>query len=114
MKLGRHFTYIVGYVASMMLTLAAYGAVTGQWLMGRWLIGGLVVLALVQLVVQLKLFLHLGDEAKPRWQLMAFWFMLLVLIILVAGSLWIMYSLNYRMTPEQMNQYLIKDEGIHL
>jgi len=37
--------------------------------------------------------------------------MILVVMILVGGSLWIMKNLNYRMTPEQMNQYMIDQNG---
>jgi cytochrome o ubiquinol oxidase operon protein cyoD len=56
-----------------------------------------VILAVMQLLVQLVFFLHLGGESKPRWNLMAFMFTLLVVAILVAGTLWIMYNLDYNM-----------------
>jgi cytochrome o ubiquinol oxidase operon protein cyoD len=64
-------------------------------------------------MVQLVFFLHLGGEGKPRWRLTAFLFMLLVLVILVFGSLWIMYNLDYHMTmsPEELDSQIIEDEG---
>jgi cytochrome o ubiquinol oxidase operon protein cyoD len=70
-------------------------------------------LAVVQLFVQLYFFLHMGDESKPRWNLMAFLFMLLVLVIVVFGSLWIMKNLDYHMSPSDTSNYMMHEEGIH-
>jgi len=42
-------------------------------------------------------FLHLGIESKPRWNLLVFYFMVVVLAILLYGSFWIMSNLDYRM-----------------
>jgi cytochrome o ubiquinol oxidase operon protein cyoD len=47
------------------------------------------------MVVQLHYFFHLGQESKPRWNLLMFLFMALVLVVVVFGSLWIMYSLEH-------------------
>jgi cytochrome o ubiquinol oxidase operon protein cyoD len=52
-------------------------------------------------------FLHLGRESKPRWNLNALLFAVLVVVIIVFGSLWIMHNLNYHMqNPQQINKYL--------
>lgn len=92
-------TYVIGFVLSIVLTLAAYFLVANQLLSGSNLDGVIIALSLAQIFVQLWFFLHLGDEPKPYWNLLAFGFMALVVIILVAGSLWIMYTLDYRMMP---------------
>ena len=55
----------------------------------------LIVLAVAQLFVQLILFLHLGEERKPRWNLTALIFALLVVAILVGGTIWIMNNLRH-------------------
>jgi len=94
-------SYWLGFILSIGLTLAAYWAVVGKLIAGKILIGTLLALALAQTVVQLVLFLHLGQESKPRWNLLVFLFMLSVLLILVFGSLWIMYHLNYNMMPTE-------------
>ena len=44
-------------------------------------------------------YLHLGLESKPRWNLMMFLFMVLLIFVLVGGSMWIMYNLNYNVMP---------------
>jgi len=44
----------------------------------------------------LHFFLHVGEEAKPRWEIISFYFMVVVLFIVVLGTLWIMFDLNTR------------------
>ena len=101
--------YTVGFVLSLLLTAAAYVLVIqvpgGTW----WLLLALGVLALVQMLVQLVFFLHLGDEASPRYKTLSFGLMAFMLFIVVAGSLWIMANLDYNMmhmTPEEKNNYM--------
>jgi cytochrome o ubiquinol oxidase operon protein cyoD len=101
--------YVTGFILSLVCTLFAYILVVKKVIDSRWALAGVVaVLALIQFVTQLTLFLHLGKESRPKFKLLVFCFMLSVVIILVAGSIWIMYNLNYRMsfTPTQVNQYL--------
>lgn len=93
-------SYIIGFVLSVILTLLAYSLVVNGVLGGWNLIYALVGLAVVQLLVQLLFFLHLGRESEPRWNLLVFDFTLVVVIILVVGSLWIMNNLHYNMTPQ--------------
>lgn len=106
-------SYVIGFISSLVLTLAAYFAVTQSWLSGAGLIALIMGLASLQFIVQLWFFLHLGNEPKPRWKLAAFLFMFLVLVIIVGGSLWIMANLNYNMmmTPEQMDEYMLKQSN---
>jgi cytochrome o ubiquinol oxidase subunit IV len=59
-------------------------------------------LALVQGVVQLIFFLHLSQEARPRWETLSFYFMLLILFIVMGGTLWIIYDLNERVMSSMM------------
>ncbi len=104
-------TYITGYILSVALTLTAYLLVKEHTFDRRALIAGVAVLAISQFIVQMLFFLHLGLETKPRWKLVVMGFMLGVILIIVFGSLWIMYNLNYRMTPQQVNHYLKSQDG---
>lgn len=101
-------SYVVGFILSVVLTVIAYLLVVNHILSGFGLALAIMGLAAVQLVVQLVFFLHLGLDAKRRWNLAAFLFMGMVLLIIVVGSLWIMNNMNYNMmmTPEQMDQYM--------
>jgi cytochrome o ubiquinol oxidase operon protein cyoD len=88
---------MTGFVGCLILTSCSF-LLVGKGLLTGWpLRGALAFLALVQAAVQFLFFLHLGREFKPRWNLLVFSFMALVLLILVFGSLWIMYNLDTRM-----------------
>jgi cytochrome o ubiquinol oxidase operon protein cyoD len=54
-------------------------------------------LGLIQAIVQIVFFLHVGQEAKPRWETLIFFFTILILMIIAIGSVWIMNDLNNRM-----------------
>lgn len=88
--------YVTGFIASLILTVISFSLVITKWMTGQVLIYTIVALALVQAAVQLIFFLHLGKEDKPRWESVAFYFMVVVLVIVVIGSLWIMFDLNSR------------------
>ena len=109
---GSHKTYIIGFILSVSLTLAAYLAVVNQLFSVGLMISVIVTLAVAQLFVQLVFFLHLGQENRPRWNLLAALFAGLVVLIVVFGSLWIMKNLDYHMTPAQQGEHMIDDEGI--
>lgn len=102
--------YIIGFVASLALTLIAYNLVVGEIATGLTLMLLLGGLALLQMIVQLVYFLHLDVESSPRYKLASFLFMGGILFIVVAGSIWIMNNLNYnmmQMTPEEKSQYMM-------
>ena len=110
---GSLLSYSTGFIASIILTLAAYQLVVNNVLAGWALILTILGLATVQLVVQLFFFLHLGREAKPRWNFLVFGVMVIIVVIIAGGSLWIMKNLNYRtMTPAETNTYLRNHEGL--
>lgn len=87
---------MIGFIASILLTSASFYLVYAKSLQGTGLIFAIVFLALVQAVFQLLFFLHVGQEDKPRWETLVFYFMVSILLIIVIGSLWIMFDLNDR------------------
>lgn len=103
---GTLASYTAGFVLSIVLTIIPYLIVTQQlftgWILVAWLIG----FAIAQLLVQLLFFLHLGRGPGARWNVVIFLFMLMVVFIMVAGSLWIMNNLDYNMMPHEMNEYM--------
>lgn len=106
-------SYILGFGSALVLTLIAYFIVVNRLLPSDLLVPAIMGLALVQVLVQLVFFLHLGRGKEAKWNSAALYFMLIVLVILVFGSLWIMQNLNYnmQMTPEQMNEYMLKQSS---
>ena len=89
--------YLIGFILSLLLTSCSFLLVINKVLTGTSLIVAIVSLALIQALVQLLFFLHIGQEEKPKWESMAFYFMLIVLFIICFGSLWIMFDLDDRM-----------------
>jgi cytochrome o ubiquinol oxidase operon protein cyoD len=109
---GTLASYVTGFIFSVYLTIIAYLAVYNDAFNSFRTTAFIIVLAVVQFVVQIVFFLHIGKERKPRWKFAALIFMIVVLLILVLGSLWIMSNLNYRMSPEQMNNYMTHQQGL--
>src|SRR5690242_13725341 len=106
-------SYVIGLILSLVLTLGAYFLVSEQLLTSNALVFTISGAAFVQAVVQLYFFLHLGQEKKPHWNALVFSFMVLVLAIVVVGSLWIMYHLNYNMTPTiDVKTFLKQQRGL--
>lgn len=105
--------YTTGFVGSIILTVTAYLFVTSGLFSG-WTTAVIIAsLAVIQCIVQLVFFLHLGQEKRPRWRLMTMLFMLAIFIIVVFGSIWVMYDLNDRMMPteREMTEYMQKQAG---
>lgn len=99
-------SYVTGFILSIGLTLVAYFAAIKHVVSGQALIAVLLGLAVVQFAVQLFFFLHIGKETKPRWKLLVLFMMIIAVLIVVIGSIWVMYSLNDRMNPDQINHYM--------
>lgn len=110
---AKYISYIVGFVLSLLTTLLSYYLVVHHILPKEVLILSVMGIAVVQLVIQLVFFLHIGQGGK--WKLITFLFAVLVVLVVVVGSIWIMHNLDYNMmnmTPSQMDQYMNAHEGI--
>lgn len=88
---------IIGFVLSVIFTCALFFIGQGCLIKGVSLLVWTLGLSCIAACIQLFFFLHLGLENKPHWNLITFLFTLLILVVIVLGSLWIMYNLNYNM-----------------
>ena len=104
--------YVFGFASCVGLTLMAYLLVTYSGASKGVIVGLIAALAVAQFLVQMVLFLHIGEEPRPRWKLLVLGFMLGVVLILVGGSIWIMNNLSYRMTPQQQEKYLKSQDSL--
>ncbi|WP_164107812.1 cytochrome o ubiquinol oxidase subunit IV, partial [Serratia marcescens] len=50
-----------------------------------------IVCAVVQIVVHMVCFLHMDAKSEGGWTLMALIFTVIIVVITLAGSLWVMY-----------------------
>lgn len=101
---GTFKSYVIGLGASLLLTSISFVLVIAKLFSGKILVYLLMTLAVLQAIVQLLFFLHVGQEAKPRWETMAFCFTVLVVLIILIGSLWIMNNLDERMMPNMSKE----------
>jgi cytochrome o ubiquinol oxidase operon protein cyoD len=93
---GSTKAYVSGFILCLLLSIASFSLVVFKPFGENYLPHILIGLALVQAAFQMIFFLHIGQEAKPRWETIAFAFTILVLLIIMIGSLWIMHDLNER------------------
>jgi cytochrome o ubiquinol oxidase operon protein cyoD len=91
-------SYVTGVLLALALTLAPFALVMSG-ASGTNAVAGIFALAVIQIVVHVVFFLHLGRSPDQRWNLMAFVFTALIVGILVGGSYWVMYHLDHNMMP---------------
>ncbi|WP_319783012.1 cytochrome o ubiquinol oxidase subunit IV [Oceanisphaera sp. IT1-181] len=94
---GSVSSYLTGFVLSILLTAMPFWAVmTGQMSNSQTLLV-VVGLAIVQIFVHLKYFLHLSFKPNSRANTVAFLFSALIIIMVVGLSVWIIISSNEMM-----------------
>ncbi|SFL48993.1 cytochrome aa3 quinol oxidase subunit IV [Salibacterium qingdaonense] len=81
--------HIVGFLGSLVLTLAAAWAAVGSGLPTIWIIVSIMVMAVVQAFIQLFMFMHLTEKngsIQVGNMLHAFF----IAAVIIAGSVWTM------------------------
>ena len=96
-------SYIAGFGLSLVLTALSFGAVMSGLVPDDMILGAITILAMVQLLVQLIFFLHLGAAPEQRNNTVIFVLAILLIATIVAGSLWVMHNANANMMPTQMS-----------
>lgn len=91
--------YGIGFALSVILTAIPFWLVmTGQFAPGTTA-AIIMVFAVVQIVVHMVYFLHMSPKAEGGWSLTSLVFTIIVVVIMMAGSLWVMHHLNTNMMP---------------
>jgi cytochrome o ubiquinol oxidase operon protein cyoD len=97
-------SYLVGLALAALLTITSF-VISGTTLVWAPSIPvALVVLAIAQMGVHLVFFLNITTGPDNLNNVMALAFGVLIVLLLLAGSLWIMAHLNHNMMP--MNQMM--------
>ena len=58
---------------------------------------------MVQIIVHVVYFLHMTSRAEASWTMLALMFTVVVVVVMLSGSIWVMYHLTTNMMP-QMNR----------
>ncbi len=90
--------YTFGIFLCVVLTLIPFSVVMYSMFSKATNFAIIYTAAILQLFVQVFCFLRLNsDTEQGKINLMSFIFTIIILLVIVGGSLWIMWNLNYRM-----------------
>ncbi|RYD67866.1 MAG: cytochrome o ubiquinol oxidase subunit IV [Sphingomonadales bacterium] len=96
---GSRRTYLIGFLLSVVLTAVPFWLVMSGALAPQITGTVIVLLAVVQILVHTVCFLHVNTRSEGGWTLMAYAFTAVMVLIVIAGSLWIMFHINSNMMP---------------
>ena len=99
---------MIGFALAAILTIIPFYLVMAEVDMARSTLVGIIMgLGAVQIVVHLVYFLHLKRSSEEGWNFFATIFAVIILVIVLAGSLWVMHNMNENMMPmHEMNQHI--------
>jgi len=95
--------YAIGFILSVILTAIPFWLVMAQPLAAGTTVAIVMAFAAVQIVVHMVYFLHMSPKAEDGWSLTSLLFTIIVVVIMLSGSLWVMYHLNSNMMPTPMD-----------
>ncbi|WP_159887407.1 cytochrome o ubiquinol oxidase subunit IV [Paenibacillus puerhi] len=83
-------SYVIGFALSIVLTIIPLVIVLNGLVNRTGTLLVILVAAILQFVVQLVFFMHVKEGPNARWNIMALILGLIILLTIVAGSIWIM------------------------
>ena len=113
---GTTASYITGFILSLVFTVIPYYLVVKHVFTGNMILVVILTFAVLQMLVQILFFLHLGRQKKPNWQLFFFASTIGIIVMVVVASLVIMTHLHANMsmpTTADAEKQLISGEGIY-
>ncbi|HZV63875.1 MAG TPA: cytochrome o ubiquinol oxidase subunit IV [Telluria sp.] len=103
-------SYATGFALAVILTVIPFWLVMGK-VFDKSSTAGFVLLglAVVQIVVHMVYFLHMNTKSEGGWSMLALLFTSMVVLIMLSGSIWVMYHLNHNMMPGMMSETMHRD-----
>jgi cytochrome o ubiquinol oxidase operon protein cyoD len=97
--------YAIGFVLSVILTAIPFWLVMAK-VFDKSSTTAIVVLgfAAIQVLVHMVYFLHMNGKVEGGWSMLSTLFTLVLLVIVMAGSIWVMYHMNKNMMPSMGNE----------
>jgi cytochrome o ubiquinol oxidase operon protein cyoD len=93
-------TYATGFALAVILTVIPFWLVMGKVFDNSSTAAFVLLgLAAVQIVVHMVYFLHMNAKSEGGWNMLALIFTVMLVVIMLAGSIWVMYHLNQNMMP---------------
>lgn len=92
--------YVTGFILSVILTAIPFWLVMGNVFANPATTAFTILgFAAVQIVVHMVYFLHMNAKVEGGWSMLAMMFTLILVVIVLAGSIWVMYHMNANMMP---------------
>lgn len=110
---GTVTSYVIGFVLSLVFTLIPYYLIVHKTFGKNALIATVLAFGVLQMIVQVVFFLHLGREKKPHFNLFFLMSTVGIILVVVGGSLWIMSHLYHGMSSMNMTDKIVADESIY-
>ena len=114
---GTTKSYIFGFILSLVFTAVPYYLVVNQNVTGNTLLMTILAFAVLQMLVQVLFFLHLGRGPKPLYNVAFFVSTVGIILVVTGGSVFIMSQLHYNMAPKptatEASKKLVEGEGIY-
>jgi len=93
-------SYLIGFGLSVILTAIPFWLVMAGVIENKQATAFIIMgFAVVQIIVHMIYFLHMNAKSEEGWTLVALVFTIILVVITLAGSLWVMYHLNTNMMP---------------
>lgn len=97
---GTYRDYMTGFVLAVILTVIPFFLVMARPIESAGYTAAIVlVCAFAQILVHMVYFLHMTPKAEDGWLLLSTVFTIVLVVITLAGSLWIIFHLNRNMMP---------------
>lgn len=90
-------SYVIGLILSIVLTLVAFGVVMSGGFSDTVAVVTILAMAVLQVLVQLIMFMHMNTKSDGGWNFISFVFTLTILVLVIGGSIWIMHHLHLNM-----------------
>jgi cytochrome o ubiquinol oxidase operon protein cyoD len=97
-------SYTIGFILSVILTAIPFWLVMGRVIQDSSTTAFVILgFAAVQIVVHMVYFLHMNTRSEGGWTMLALIFTVVLVVIVLTGSIWVMYHLDHNMMPSMGN-----------
>lgn len=106
---GTFRSYVTGFLLAVILTAIPFWLVMGN-VLNDTLKTSIIVMAFaaVQIVVHMIYFLHMNTKSEGGWTFIALVFTLTLVVVTLAGSIWVMYHMDQNMMPMSPHEALTR------
>jgi cytochrome o ubiquinol oxidase operon protein cyoD len=103
-------SYTIGFILSVILTAIPFWLVMHKTFANSSTTAFVILgFAAVQVIVHMIYFLHMNTKAEGGWSMLSLMFTLIILVIVLSGSIWVMYHMNANMMPGMVDMHEMRN-----